>query len=100
MAKVVNVYKEPFTMYIGRKNPKFGAGSKFANKKCIGRDGTREEVIAWYREWLWKEIKSGNITIKELQSMKDEVFGCFCKPQQCHGDVLVAAVEWAMTKEV
>ena len=34
MAKVVNVYKEPFTMYIGRKNPKFGAGSKFANKSA------------------------------------------------------------------
>ena len=57
MAKVVNVYKDHFTMYIGRKNPKFGAGSKFANKKCIGKDGTREEVIAWYSWYKMQEMQ-------------------------------------------
>ena len=41
MTKVVNKYKQPYDIYIGR-------GSKWGNPFIIGQDGNREEVINKY----------------------------------------------------
>ena len=43
--KVVHCKKEPYDIYIGRP-------SKWGNPFSIGKDGTREEVIEKYREWI------------------------------------------------
>lgn len=68
-------------VYIGRP-------SKWGNPFEIGRDGTRSEVIAKYREWI--------LTQPDLMSSLDELTGkrlvCWCKPKPCHGDVLVQLV--------
>ena len=45
MTKVVNKYKHVYDVYIGR-------GSKWGNPFVIGKDGTREEVINKYEEYL------------------------------------------------
>jgi len=37
-------------VYIGRPSP-------LGNPFKIGRDGTRDEVVARYREWLWRQIQ-------------------------------------------
>lgn len=87
MCRVVNKYKEEYDVYIGR-------GSKWGNPYRIGEDGTREEVIELYKLHLWKQIKQGTITEEDLLSLDDKRLGCFCKPQACHGDVIVKAVQW------
>jgi len=75
---IVNKVKEPFDVYIGR-------GSKWGNPFRIGKDGNRTEVIEKYRQWI--ETKSDLLnSLKELDGL---VLGCHCKPQPCHGDVLV-----------
>ena len=89
MCKVVNKYKEDYDVYIGR-------GSKWGNPYRIGEDGTREEVIEKYRLYLWKQIKKGEITPQDLWELNGKRLGCFCAPQACHGDVLVAAVKWSL----
>lgn len=43
--RVVHCKKEPYDVYIGRP-------SKWGNPFVIGKDGTREEVIAKYAEWI------------------------------------------------
>ena len=86
---VVNIYKEPFDIYIGR-----GRGSKWGNPFVIGKDGTREDVIAKYKLYLWEQMKVGNITRLDLLELDNQRLGCFCKPQACHGDVIAKAVEW------
>lgn len=64
-------------IYIGRP-------SKWGNPFVIGKDGSREDVIHKYCEYL---ASSGLIDhVKELRG-KDLV--CWCSPQACHGDVLV-----------
>jgi len=87
---VVNIYKESYDIYIGR-----GKGSEWGNPFLIGKDGTREEVIAKYKLYLWQKIKSGVVTKEKLISLDNKRLGCFCKPQACHGDVIAKAVEWA-----
>ena len=88
MAKVVNLYKEPYTVYIGR-------GSKWGNPYRIGKDGDRTDVICKYRANLKKRVLSGEITTEELLSLDGERLGCFCKPKSCHGDIIVEMIELA-----
>ena len=75
--KVVHCKRENFNVSIGLP-------SKWGNPFQIGRDGTREEVIAKYRNWI-KEQPQLITCIKEL---KGKTLGCWCKPKACHGDVL------------
>lgn len=99
MCKVVNKYKEPYDVYIGR-------GSVWGNPYSHIPSGTKaqfvvasvDDAIEAYKKHLWKQIKDGSITIEQLLELDGKVLGCFCKPKPCHGDVIVKAVEWA--KEV
>ena len=77
-------------VYVGR-----GPGSKFGNKFVIGRDGNRDQVIELYRQWLWREIKSGRITRDDLLALDGHDLVCWCAPLPCHAEVLRRAVQWA-----
>jgi len=77
--KVVNLRKEKYTHYIGR-------GSVFGNPFRIGKDGNREEVIKKYEQW----VRKSNIIMSEIYYLpEDAILGCFCKPQACHGDIII-----------
>jgi len=75
--QVVNKYKSEFDVYIGR-------GSKWGNPFVIGQDGTREEVIEKYRQYILNQPE----LLRDLHELDGKVLGCFCKPKACHGDVL------------
>jgi hypothetical protein len=82
--KVVHCKREPFDIYIGR--PARGLrGSIWANPFHIGKDGTRDEVIAKYREYIMGNPE----LLAQLESLRGKVLGCWCSPQRCHGHVLV-----------
>lgn len=84
-------------VYIGRPSP-------LGNPFKIGEYGTRREVIARYREWLWRQINLRGVVYRELQRLaaiakqSDLVLICWCKEQGreigCHGDILKSAVMW------
>lgn len=86
--KVVNLRKEPYDVYIGR-------GSIWGNPFKIGRDGTREEVVQKYGEW----IQSRPDLLARLDELKDKVLGCFCHPKACHGDVLIELLQKGYIEE-
>ena len=75
--KVVHCKREPFDVYIGRP-------SKWGNPFEIGKDGTRQQVIDKYREWVQTQPQ----LMKEIPSLKGKTLGCWCHPKPCHGDVL------------
>ncbi len=77
--KVVNIKKSPYDIYIGR-------GGDWGNPYVIGIDGTREEVIAKYREY----IMGNKDLFNRIPELKGKILGCHCKPSACHGDVLKA----------
>lgn len=74
---VVHCKREPYDVYVGRP-------SRFGNPYVIGRDGTREEVIAKYRAW----IQTQSALLAKLPELKGKRLGCWCKPLLCHGEVL------------
>ncbi len=74
---VVHCKKAKYDIYIGRP-------SVWGNPFVIGRDGTREEVVAKYAEW----VKTQPQILAELPKLNGKILGCFCAPLACHGDVL------------
>ena len=76
--KVVHCKKERFDIYIGRP-------SKWGNPFSIGKDGSREEVIAKYRDYIMLKPE----LLADLPELKGKVLACWCSPLSCHGDILV-----------
>jgi hypothetical protein len=65
-------------VYIGRP-------SVWGNPFSIGKDGTREEVIADYIDWLHENPDFVARVRRELAG-KDLI--CWCAPEACHGHIL------------
>lgn len=84
--KVVHCKTEPYQVYVGR-------GSKFGNP-YTHKYGTsapwvvddRETAIRLYEEWLRAQPE---LMAAVKQELKGKVLGCWCKPLDCHGDVLL-----------
>lgn len=66
--------------------------SIWGNPFVIGKDGTREEVIAKYRAWVLEQPH----LMAQVGSLRGKVLGCWCAPQACHGDVLAELAEKAV----
>ena len=87
-------------IYVGRKMPGI-PGSVLGNPFRIGRDGTRVQVIAKYRRWLWEQIKLKNEAYDELRRIADlarrgdVTMVCWCAPElPCHATVIERSVEY------
>lgn len=87
ITKVVHCEKDRYDVYIGRP-------SKWGNPFKIDADGTREGVIEKYRDWIMHQPQ----LLKDLQELNGKTLGCYCKPQACHGDVLVELLNEKISK--
>ncbi|MBC8428499.1 DUF4326 domain-containing protein [bacterium] len=77
-------------IYIGRglrifinKKPFYIKQSKWRNPFIVKEHG-RENCILLYEEWI---MKSG--LINDIEELRNKTLGCWCKPDKCHGDILV-----------
>lgn len=74
-------------VYVGRPGP-------FGNPFILGRDGTRDEVISLFKNYL----RNKPVLIKRVQEeLKGKSLVCWCFPEPCHADILLkcaAGVEW------
>ena len=69
--------------------------TKWGNPFRIGRDGTREQVVARYRADLWRRIRAGEVSLEALAKLNGCWLACWCEPLPCHGHVLARAAAWA-----
>ena len=74
---VVHCKRSRYDIYIGRPH-------KWGNPFEVGKDGSREEVIEKYRDWIQTQPQ----LLSSLHELKGKTLGCWCKPKECHGDVL------------
>lgn len=73
-------------LYIGRNMDYYVKGakaSKWANPFSVKKYGL-DECLRLYEKHIRETMLS---SIDELQNVKE--FGCWCKPNACHGDVLL-----------
>ena len=78
MTEVVNARNESYDVLIARP-------SKWGNPFQIGRDGDRERVICMYEVHFRRRPD----LLAALPELAGKRLGCYCKPEACHGDVLV-----------
>lgn len=85
--KIVNMKDEAFDIYIGR-------GSKWGCPYTIIKDrptlakeivDSKEEALSKYKEYV---LASPEL-MESLDELEGKTLGCFCKPEKCHGDVLL-----------
>lgn len=90
--RVINIKdgRHPYDIYIGRANRSHHlAASKWANPYHIGKDGTRREVLDKYRTY----ILSRPDLLNALSELQGKTLACWCKPDDCHGDILIELLE-------
>jgi Domain of unknown function (DUF4326) len=90
---------EPYDVYIGHQMPPFMSPTGYYLPRSIWRnpfnrafwDGliTRQEAIERY---LVHVLLRPDLMAR-LPELEGKVLACWCKPEPCHGDVLVRLVE-------
>lgn len=82
---------------------KIGRPTVLGNPFVIGRDGSRDDVIALYREWLIEQFGTGNTAdrrfrylLGEALAHPDIALSCYCAPERCHGDVIKEQIEYIL----
>lgn len=78
--------RQPSVGHVRRCTIKIDRTSKWGNPYAISKDGTREEVIAKYAEYILRQPD----LLASLSELYGEHLGCYCSPDLCHGDVLRA----------
>ena len=91
---VVNIRRQECDVYIGRAG--HGYDGYWGNPYSAMRDGGREKAIALYREYFLNRIKIDPEFARRTKELKEKRLGCFCKPKDCHGDVIVEYLEKTM----
>jgi hypothetical protein len=79
--RVVNIQNEDYDVLIDRT-------TKWGNKFKVKEHG-RKKSISLYKNWILNNKKLMNC----LPELKGKRLGCHCKPDICHGDVLVELVK-------
>lgn len=77
MTRVVHCKKEPYDVLIDRT-------TKWGNPFRIGDGMTREKSLFMYRHWICSKAA----LLADLHEIRGKILGCWCKPEDCHGDIL------------
>src|SRR5437867_12562894 len=70
--RVVHCRRQRYDVYVGRPSP-------WGNPFVIGRDGTREEVIAKYAAW----VRTQPHLLARIAVLRGKTLGCWCAPLPC-----------------
>jgi hypothetical protein len=98
-ATVVNLYHEPYNVYIGREgrwqdgyfgNPSI-AGQSCAICGQVHTDGP--STLPCFEKYARKRISQDPEFRQKVKELQGRTLGCFCKPKPCHGDILATLAE-------
>lgn len=91
MIKVVNLYREPYEVYIGRagkgQDGYFGNPHRVGHCALCGKSHTRTETIQAFRLYFWQRVATDAEYKRRVQALSGRL-GCFCGAE-CHGNVYV-----------
>lgn len=86
MTEVVNIFKEPYDVYIGRAGK--GQDGYFGNPFPLLKGEERGSSLERYQKYFDNKIENDLEFKKKVLSLKNKKLGCFCKPHPCHGDII------------
>jgi ribA/ribD-fused uncharacterized protein len=57
------------------------------------------DTLPCYKVYLWRKLKSDSSFRTAVKNLLGRTLVCFCKPNPCHGDILVRAIAWLNNQE-
>lgn len=90
--------KDPNNIYIGRAGIVFVDGERFPKKDSKWcnpfkiKEYDREEYIRLYKRHLDKLLQDED-NLEEFVLLEGKTLGCWCKPEDCHGDVIISRLK-------
>ena len=97
-------FKNPDNVYIGRHGRIFIGGGKPANRRLFHyqssiwhnpfsiKDYGLDRCLELYEQYIREKIEVDPETY-DLLSLKGKCLGCWCKPNRCHGDILLSLID-------
>ena len=105
MTTVVNLRRHGHDVYIGRGRggsvpPRPWEYGWLGNPVVVGKvcpvcGSTHNDnggTLPCYKEYLVEQLKNPEWA-REFYKIGGKILGCFCKPKQCHGDVIVEVLD-------
>lgn len=83
-------YKPTDLVYIGRPSKWGNPYTHELGTLALFRVANRDIAISRYKEYVTSG--DGKHLLKDLHELKGKVLVCYCKPNTCHGDVLIELV--------
>jgi hypothetical protein len=90
MTSIVNLKYDTYDVYIGRGSI---WGNPFSHKndtKALFKVKSRKDALNCYKEWILNG--EGQFLLDHLNDIEGKILGCYCKPMNCHGDILVEII--------
>jgi len=90
--------QDPNNIYIGRDMSFYVKGaqkSKWHNPFNAKKYG-RSECLKLFKEYMMENKQ----LLSELHELDGKVLGCWCKPEDCHGDILIELLEKSKTEQL
>ena len=88
--------------YIGRPSVLGNPFSHLSGTLAQHKVATRAEAVEAYTQWLVNKVKVERdpVILAALRAIPEDAhLVCWCKPQACHGDIIVKACAWLKTHE-
>jgi len=86
-------------VYVGRRGVVMINSKRFperdslwANPFRVGKDGTRDRVIAMYEVYIVAKIAEQGLE-EELEALRGKTLGCWCAPEPCHAEILLRLID-------
>lgn len=98
--RVVNLHREHYDVYIGRAGR--GHDGYFGNPFPLApnaSDAERKACLDRFREHFLFKIASEPKYAARVFALRGKVLGCFCKPRDCHGDIIARYIDAATCEE-
>ena len=97
--RVVNMRDHRFDVYIGRKG--HGHDGFHGNPIIIGQmcpvcgniHNSRGTTLPCFKHYLLHRLAIDRVFAARTLLLQGQVLGCFCKPDDCHGDVIAEVVD-------
>jgi hypothetical protein len=87
ITRIVNIKNEGYDILIARPSKWGNPYTHIRDKETLAQFvvDSREEAIQKYREHILNSPK----LLECLHELEGKVLGCWCKPDSCHGDILL-----------
>jgi len=99
---IVNIKNSKFDVYIGRRG--HGYDGYFGNPIVIGRKCvcgithcSGGSTLECYRTYFYSRLDNDPMFKCMIEELRGKRLGCFCKPDPCHGDIIVEYLDEGIT---